>query len=419
MKLSIIIIGDEILLGQVADTNSRTISRIFGARGWETKSIRTVADEPEAIREAVETSLAESDLVISTGGLGPTKDDITKQVLMSIFGGELHENPEVMENIRRVFSLRGLRLNGLTLAQALVPTSCRVIQNRYGTAPCMWFEHGSKAFAAMPGVPFETEGILADGALLDAVHGKFTPDIHFCHASVMVSGISESALAIRLEDYEKSLPATIHLAYLPSQGLIRLRLDGRGRNKDSLSTLFSNKLADLKAQLGEYMVYDGDATAAEILLDALRKRRLTVASAESCTGGNIAHAITTIAGCSDVYVGSVVSYANEVKEGMLGVSAESIRNNGAVSETVVRQMVEGVMKTTGATAAIATSGIAGPSGGSPEKPVGTVWIATGYIPSDCAVPIVQTKCFHLPGKRERVIDRATTEALLMLARMIH
>lgn len=418
MTLSIIIIGDEILLGQVADTNSRAIARAFGACGWDIKAIRTVGDNADDIRKAVETSIEESDMVISTGGLGPTKDDITKRVLTEIFGGELREDPAVTENIIRVFELRGLKLNELTRAQALVPTSCRVINNSYGTAPCMWFERSEKAFAALPGVPFETEGIIADGELLDAVKAKFTPDLYFRHASVMVTGISESALAIKLEQFEDSLGEMLHLAYLPSQGLIRLRLDGKGRDKAVLDKAFDLKLAELKSTLGELMIFDGDASAAEILLDALRRRGLTMACAESCTGGNIAHSITRIAGCSDVFSGGVVSYSNDVKTAVLGVDPAIIAQEGAVSEPVVRQMALGVMKATGAEAAVATSGIAGPGGGSAEKPVGTVWMAAAYRKSPDGETVIETKCAHFPGKRDRVIDRATTEALLMLAKML-
>lgn len=416
MKLSIIIIGDEILLGQVADTNSRAVTRAFSSQGWETVGVRTVGDSASAIREAVDAALREADLVVSTGGLGPTKDDITKRVLTDIFGGEFRENPQVAENVRRVFKARGLRMNELTMGQALVPSSCRVIQNRYGTAPCMWFEKDGKVLVSLPGVPFETEGILADGELLGEVGRKFSPDVFFRHRSVMVSGITESDLAARLDGFENALPRGLHLAYLPVPGLIRLRLDGCGKDRAALDARFDDEFARLRAILGELLVFDGDATAAEILLDRVRRNNLTLASAESCTGGNIARRITEIAGCSDVYLGSVVSYANAVKNGLLGVSMDDILQYGAVSEPVVRAMVEGAMSALGVTSAVATSGIAGPGGGSPEKPVGTVWIAAGYIRDGHKQ--IDARCFRFPGKRERVIDQATTEALLMLARML-
>ena len=418
MKLSIIIIGDEILIGQVADTNSRAIAQAFGPYGWEIKTIRTVGDNSHDIRTAVETAMSESDLVISTGGLGPTKDDITKRILTDIFGGELRLDADVAANIEEIFAGRGLNLNELTRAQALVPTSCRVIPNKYGTAPVMWFEKNGKAFAALPGVPFETEGILADGELIRTAMQKFSPDISLRHHSIMVAGISESALAPMLEPFENSLPGNIHLAYLPVPGLVRLRLDGFGKDSEALNTTFADALAHLKLSLGALMIYDGDASAAEIMLSALRRSGHTVASAESCTGGYIAHSITKIAGCSDVYKGSVISYANDVKENILGVNPADIDTCGAVSENVVRQMAVGALSACGTSAAIATSGIAGPDGGTPDKPVGTVWIASAFIPAAGNAPIVTAKCHHFPGKRERVIERAATEAMLMLARML-
>ena len=418
MKLSIVIIGAEILLGQVADTNSGTISRALGKYGWETVGIRTVDDSEPSIRKAIEESLEESDLVVCTGGLGPTRDDITKGVLMEIFGGELREDAEVKVNVERIFAERRLQMNVLTLAQALVPSSCSVIPNRYGTAPGMWFEKGQKTLISLPGVPFETEGILSDGLLTDKIRDKYSPDVCFRHATLMVAGISESALAGKLEQFENSLPDGIHLAYLPTPGLLRLRLDGRGTDAPTLKKEFNAALDELKRALGSLMIYDGDADAAEILLSLLRKRNLSFASAESCTGGNIAHAITLVPGCSDVYLGSVVSYANEVKENLLDVNYGNIELEGAVSEPVVRQMVAGVMAATGARAAVATSGIAGPGGAVPGKPVGTVWIAAGFYPEGAETPIIHAAVFRFPGKRERVINRATTAALLMLAEML-
>lgn len=418
MTLSIIIIGDEILLGQVADTNSRALAQAFGPLEWEIKAIHTVGDNADDIRNAVVSAMSESNLVISTGGLGPTKDDITKRILTDIFGGELRRDASVSANIEEIFAARGLKLNELTRNQALVPTSCRVIPNKYGTAPCMWFEKDDKAFVALPGVPFETEGILADGELIRAVMKKFSSDLFLRHHSLMVTGISESALAIKLEDFENSLAENLHLAYLPVPGLIRLRLDGHGNDSETLNADFDKALTQLKKQLGTLMIYDGDATAAEIMIAALRRNGYSVASAESCTGGYIAHSITKTAGCSDVYKGSVISYANEVKEGLLDVCGDDIEAYGAVSESVVRQMAKGALRACGATAAIATSGIAGPGGGTQDKPVGTVWIASAYIPSEGAAPVISSKCHRFPGKRERVIERAATEAMLMLARML-
>lgn len=418
MRLSIIIIGDEILLGQVADTNSRAIARAFTSTGWETISVETVGDNAEAIADAVRRAMKKADAVITTGGLGPTKDDITKKVLADIFGGEFITDPEVTANIERVFRLRGLKMNTLTSLQAVVPTSCRVIQNRFGTAPVMLFEKDGHTLVSMPGVPFETEGMLPEvTAELNRLHN---PDITFLHRSLMAGGITESALAERLARFEESLPECLHLAYLPVPGLIRLRLDGSSNNAAELNVLFENAFSRLIDETGEYMVYNGDATAAEIALQRLRTHGYTISTAESCTGGNIAHRITEIAGCSDVYAGSVVSYSNEVKQSLLGVSDDTLRVNGAVSEPTVTQMALGAAEALHTDCAVATSGIAGPGGATPDKPTGTVWIAAVAPDTSAGTGSkrVETRLLHLPGNRERVIDRATTDALLLLASML-
>lgn len=410
MRLSIIVIGDEILIGQVTDTNSGAVARMFGPMGWTVRNIYTIGDGYDEIFETVNRAMEESDLVITTGGLGPTKDDITKGVMTDIFGGELIHDPAVTENIHEVFSKRGLKMNPLTEAQAMVPSSCRVVQNRFGTAPVMWFERGGKVLVSMPGVPFETEGMLPEVARL--VKERFHADETLLHHSLMVAGITESALAQHLADFEDSLGQGLHLAYLPTPGLIRLRLDGRGTDGSGIELRFDEAVNRLKSRLGDLMIYDGDAAAAEILLRKLADRKLTVATAESCTGGNIAHRLTSIPGSSESFLGGVVSYANEVKSGVLGVNPADIEAHGAVSREVVEQMAVGACRATGARCSMATSGIAGPGGGSDDKPVGTVWMAWAVDGH------VESRVFHFPGNRLRVIDRATTEALLGLLAMI-
>lgn len=410
MRLSIIVIGDEILIGQVTDTNSGAVARMFGPMGWTVRNIYTIGDGYDEIFETVNRAMEESDLVITTGGLGPTKDDITKGVMTDIFGGELIHDPAVTENIHEVFSKRGLKMNPLTEAQAMVPSSCRVVQNRFGTAPVMWFERGGKVLVSMPGVPFETEGMLPEVARL--VKERFHADETLLHHSLMVAGITESALAQHLADFEDSLGQGLHLAYLPTPGLIRLRLDGRGTDGSGIELRFDEAVNRLKSRLGDLMIYDGDAAAAEILLRKLADRKLTVATAESCTGGNIAHRLTSIPGSSESFLGGVVSYANEVKSGVLGVNPADIEAHGAVSREVVEQMAVGACRATGARCSMATSGIAGPGGGSDDKPVGTVWMAWAVDGH------VESRVFHFPGNRSRVIDRATTEALLGLLAMI-
>lgn len=410
MKLSIIIIGDEILIGQVTDTNSGAIARTFGPQGWDIADVRTVADDGDAIRGAIEDAMAESQLVICTGGLGPTKDDITKHVLTDIFGGPLVRDESVTANIERVFALRHLQMNALTASQADVPASCTVIQNRLGTAPIMCFFRDGRMLVSMPGVPFETEGMLPEVA--QAVAGHFHTATALRHHCLMVGGITESALAERLAEWENALPDYLHLAYLPTPGLIRLRLDGRGDDASRIDAEMGRRIEELKKLVGDNLRYDGDATAAEILMDACRRKGYTLGSAESCTGGTIAQRITAIAGCSDVFKGSVVSYCNEVKAAVLGVSEADLREHGAVSREVVEQMTRGAIGTLGCDCAVATSGIAGPGGATPGKPVGTVWIAA-------ATPTrTESRLLHLPGNRSRVIDRAATEAMLLLASII-
>ena len=407
MKLAIIIIGDEILLGRVTDTNSGLIARKFSEIGWEVAGVRTVGDKADDIRSAINDSLASADLVITTGGLGPTRDDITKGVMAEIFGGSMIEDPAVTANVERIFAMRGLELNKLTRSQAWVPSSCRVIMNRLGTAPLMWFERSGKVLVAMPGVPFETRGMIDE--VRRHVGEHFGNAGHIMHREFTVTGISESSLAESLAAFEDTLPAGFKLAYLPSPGEILLRLDGAPGADDEI---FEHHAAALQTALGAHLAGTGKMTPAEIALHRLRAKGYTLATAESCTGGNIAHRLTSIPGSSESFLGGVVSYANEVKSGVLGVNPADIEAHGAVSREVVEQMAVGACRATGARCSMATSGIAGPGGGSDDKPVGTVWMAWAVDGH------VESRVFHFPGNRSRVIDRATTEALLGLLAMI-
>lgn len=407
MTLSIIIIGDEILLGRVTDTNSGLLARCFSAMGWQVKAVRTVGDDSDAIAAAVRKALDDSDLVISTGGLGPTRDDITKPVLASIFGGSLEEDPAVRRNIERIFAGRGLQLNELTRRQAWVPTSCRVIQNLHGTAPLMWFEKDGKVFVAMPGVPYETRCMLPTVAA--EVEKHFGRTALTMHREFTVTGIAESALAEKLAFFEDSLPEGFKLAYLPQAGEIVLRLDGA---PGAPAEVFDAAADRLKAAAGEYLAGEGKLSPAELTLHRLRRRGYTLATAESCTGGNIAHAVTTVAGCSDVFRGGVVSYANGVKTNVLGVGSDVIDSQGAVSQDVVRQMCAGACRVCGADCSVATSGVAGPGGGTAEKPVGTVWIAA-RTPEQAV-----ERLYHFQGDREAIIERATATALNLLCSLL-
>ena len=410
MNLSIIIIGDEILLGGVTDTNSGLIARKFTADGWQVRRIRTVSDKAGDIEAAINESLEESELVITTGGLGPTRDDITKSVLARVFGGVIVENAAVLENVKRIFAERGLELNELTRTQALVPDSCRVIQNRYGTAPLMWFEKEGRVLVAMPGVPFETRGMLDEVAR--EVYERFGHGGLVAHGEFTVCGICESALAERLAAFEDSLPSYYKLAYLPNPGEIVMRLDADFSSCPDEAVHFDEYASRFEEAVGEYLVGRGKLTPAELVLAKMRRHGYRIATAESCTGGNIAHLITAVAGCSDVMLGGVVSYCNDVKMKVLGVSETTLEHYGAVSEGTVRQMAEGVRHLIGADCAVATSGIAGPGGAVPGKPVGTVWIAAATPDG------VEAECCHFRGDRQSVIDRASARALTMLADML-
>lgn len=409
MKTAIIAIGDELLIGQVVDTNSGSIARMIDPAGWSIEWVKVIHDDADAIVRAVDEAFAVADVVLTTGGLGPTKDDITKLTLCKYFGGELRHDPDVLENIKEIFQRRGIQLNALTEAQALVPTSCRVIQNRVGTAPIMWFERNDgKVLVSMPGVPFETVQMF-QSEVFPQLLKKFHSEEHIAHRCIIVEGLTESKVAMQLNDWEDALPDFIHLAYLPKPGIIRLRLDGHHPDNNLLQSTLDNLHAQLCQRFADNLLADADLTPEEALLLRLRAKKLTLATAESCTGGNIAHRITAIAGCSDCYNGSIVSYANDVKINILGVKKESIEAHGVVSEEVVAQMAEGVKKAIGTDCAIATSGIAGPSGATPNKPIGTVCIAIATPEHTIA------STFHFPGTRDRVIDRASTTALTLLA----
>ena len=411
MKYTIIAIGDELLIGQVTDTNSGWIARHLTPYGWEAQTVRVIADDAQSITSAIDEAFAKTDVVLMTGGLGPTKDDITKPALCDYFGGELVYDEETAANVLTVMKKRNLQVNEYTRLQAMVPTSCRVIQNQVGTAPIMWFERDGKVLVSMPGVPHETETMMQREVIPQLIK-RFHRDEVILFRTFMVMGIIESELAMMLDEFERNLPKTMHLAYLPQPGLMRLRLTGISTDGETLRTHMAQRESELHRLLGKAIIADEDIPLADIVGRKLRENSLTLSTAESCTGGNIAHVITEIAGSSDYFKGAVVSYANEVKTGVLGVSQEALDSEGAVSQPVVEQMVYGACRVLGTDCAVATSGVAGPSGGSPEKPVGTVWMA-----AKCGDRIV-TQVKQLPGDRNRVINRASTEGLLLLLSLL-
>ena len=405
MQVSIVVIGKELLLGQVIDTNSSDISHRLDPLGWQVGDIQTVDDDAYQITRAIDRAFESSDVVITTGGLGPTKDDITKQTLCNYFGGELVHDASVLETVKRVIARRGLELNDLTAKQAMVPSSCRVIQNEVGTAPIMWFERDGKVLVTLPGVPFETREML-DRQVIPQLIKRFPSKMNYEHRTVMVVGYSESLLAMKIEEWETSLPPYLHLAYLPKPGLVRLRIDGAHTDNPLLISEINHYHSMLCNLLGENVLCNADIPVEEILLQELEARGLSIATAESCTGGNIAHLLTSVPGSSKVFNGSVVAYSNEVKEHLLGVNADTLAAHGAVSIPVVEEMATGACKALGTDCAIATSGIAGPSGATDGKPVGTVCIAI-KTPEE-----IFSFTHHFPGNRQRVIIRASMTAMI-------
>ena len=411
MNVEIIVIGDELLIGQVTDTNSGWIARELNHIGWEVTEITTVRDRSREITDALNSSFGRVDVVLMTGGLGPTKDDITKQTLCDYFGGKLVFDESVFANVEAIFRRRKLTMNDSTRNQAYVPNVCTVIQNSVGTAPVMWFERNGKVLVSMPGVPTEMKTVMKE-AVISRLREYFQDHSSILHRTCLVKDFTESRLSETLSDFEAQLPACIKLAYLPTPGVIRLRLTARGDEESYLQKIIDDEFFKLRTILGSHLFCGSDTTLAGALGAILAERGETLATAESCTGGNIAHEITRIAGSSVYFKGSVVAYSNEVKTRVLNVSSEILSGFGAVSRETVLQMVSGVQRLLSSDCAIATSGIAGPGGGSVEKPVGTVWIAVRYGERS------EVECFCFEGDREQVIARATQSALLMLIQLM-
>lgn len=411
MNVEIIVIGDELLIGQVTDTNSGWIARELNHIGWEVTEITTVRDRSREITDALNSSFGRVDVVLMTGGLGPTKDDITKQTLCDYFGGKLVFDESVFANVEAIFRRRKLTMNDSTRNQAYVPNMCTVIQNPVGTAPVMWFERNGKVLVSMPGVPTEMKTVMKE-VVISRLREYFQDHSSILHRTCLVKDFTESRLSETLSDFEAQLPACIKLAYLPTPGVIRLRLTARGDEESYLQKIIDDEFFKLRTILGSHLFCGSDTTLAGALGSILTERGETLATAESCTGGNIAHEITRIVGSSVYFKGSVVAYSNEVKTRVLNVSSEILSGFGAVSRETVLQMVSGVQRLLSSDCAIATSGIAGPGGGSVEKPVGTVWIAVRYGERS------EAECFCFEGDREQVIARATQSALLMLIQLM-
>lgn len=402
MTVSIINIGDELLIGQVVNTNASTMSRLLTAAGMDVHKTMVVGDERQAIWDAVDEAMHESDAVLVTGGLGPTKDDITKKLLCEYFGSELVESSVALDNVKRIFESRGYELTPVNRAQALVPKCCEVLNNDLGTAPCMWFP-GKTVLVSLPGVPFEMEWLMRN-RVIPKLQETFHTEV-ITTKNILVQGIGESFLSDLIEPWELALPANIKLAYLPVAGMVKLRLTVHGNYDPSI-------LKGLYDFAGQYIVGEDCETLDELVHKTLIERGKTLATAESCTGGNIARLLTAQAGASAYFKGGIIAYSNEVKESALGVKHSTLQAHGAVSEETVREMVEGVRERLGADYAIATTGIAGPTGGTPEKPVGTVWVAV------CSKDETVTQLMHYGDRRQQTIDRTTNQAYSMLMKLI-
>jgi len=410
MKTEIITIGDEILIGQIVDTNSAWMAEQLNLNGIEVYQITSVHDNHAHIVKALADAEKNADLVLITGGLGPTKDDITKNCLCEYFNTELVFYPEIFEHVRSLLSSRNVTINQLNRDQALLPTSCTILNNSAGTASGMWFEKNGTIFISMPGVPFEMEAIMTEEVFPRLIKLGIMQSI--VHKTILTYGLAESMLAEMIEGWESGLPEYIKLAYLPSAMMVRLRLSAYGTDKGMLEANINQQVKELQNIIPEYIFGFDDDNLALIIGRMLIKSSQTLAVAESCTGGNIAHFITSNSGSSAYFKGGVVAYSNEIKSKLLEVPSEMIDTYGAVSQQVAESMAIGAQKVLNADFSIATTGIAGPDGGTAEKPVGTVWIAVAG-PSG-----VESEKFIFRHNRERNIIRSTQSALDLLRKHI-
>jgi nicotinamide-nucleotide amidase len=407
MQCEIITIGDEILIGQTIDTNSAWLGRKLNELGFEIRQIHSVSDKPNEIIRALDQALTLVDLVVITGGLGPTNDDLTKKTLVDYFGGELVLDQEILDRLEAYFTHRGVQMLEAHRQQAYQPSKSRKLINNFGSASGMWFEKDEKVIISLPGVPYETKGIMRDFGF-EAVQEYFNlPTIY--HRTLLTWGRGESVIAKKIEDWEREVSEEgLKVAYLPSIGMVKIRISGVGSG-DRIKKRIDKRAEELYSLLPNYIFgEDGDAIE-EIVGKALKKNDLTVATAESCTGGHLAHKITSIPGSSDYFLGSIIAYSNSVKENLLKVRKIDIEKHSAVSESVVKQMAENVRELFGSDFGIATTGIAGPDGGNNENPVGTIWIA---IASESGV---NAKLLRLGTRR---INNIITTSIICLGRLL-
>lgn len=410
MKAEIITIGDEILIGQTVDTNSAWIANKLNLMGVDITKITSISDKKEEIIKALDSAKQVVDLILVTGGLGPTDDDITKKTFAEYFNTKLVQNPEVLHHIEQFVIKRKALMNERNIRQAEVPENCTIIPNEIGTAPGMWFEQNDKIIISMPGVPFEMKRMM-ERSIVPKLEKNRDSD-HIIHKVVLTQGWPESKLAEYLEKWESQLPDAISLAYLPSPGIIKLRLTAKGTNKEQLEELIAKEVDKLEKIIPELICgYDAEKLE-ELIGKLLKESKETLSTAESCTGGNIAHIVTSVPGSSEYFLGSIVAYDNSIKQNILRVNKRNIDNYGAVSKQVVEEMAIGVRKLLKTDYAIATSGIAGPTGGTKDKPVGVTWIAV------CSNSKVISRKFVFGDHRGRNIQRASVTALNMLRKLI-
>lgn len=407
MNVEIITIGDEILIGQIVDTNSAWMANELTKSGFEITEISSIGDNSEAILQCIDLAFERADVLLITGGVGPTNDDITKHTLCQYFHTALVFNDEVLQNIKQIFSKRNFELNPLTRNQAYVPANSTVIQNKVGTAPILWFEKDKKVLVSMPGVPYEMKSAMIND-IIPRLQEKFQAN-KYLRRSFLVSGITESALAIKLTTFENELPNGFSLAYLPSFGMIRLRLSAWGDDKSAEIEQQSRKL---KRTLGDLLVDKSEKPLGFLLGKKMKKLKLTLSTAESCTGGYIAHIISVIPGASAYYKGSIISYDNSIKEDLLKVDKTTIKRHGAVSQEVAEEMAISVSEQLKTDCSIAVSGIMGPTGGTAQKPVGTVWVCTKYGSK------IISRMYNVGNSREENIYRTANMAILQLLRML-
>lgn len=405
MLAEIITIGDELLIGQVIDTNSAWMAEQLNVIGIKVHQITSISDDQQHILTTLKEASERAQLILITGGLGPTKDDITKQTLCKFFDTSMIFSEAAYANVENLFSARGVAVTELNRLQAMVPANCRVIANPNGTAPCMWFEKNGCIYISMPGVPFEMKAIM-EQEIIPQMLNKLNRVI--IHRTILTEGVGESHLASLIEPWEDSLPSFVKLAYLPQPGMVRLRLTAYGTDRKMLQDAMSKAEKELYPYAGNFIFGFDNDTMESVVGQLLRNKGMTLSTAESCTGGNIAQLITSIAGSSDYFKGSIVAYSNEIKEQFLGVPHKVIAEYGAVSEQTVIAMAEGIRLRFATDFAISVSGIAGPGGGTTEKPVGTTWIAIATPTETIA------RKFLLGDHRGRNIRKASMAALNIL-----